>query len=230
MNKDLKQLSDLLESTLESLKKEEKKQDRKISSLIDEVLENSAWKKGLDAVLDVKANLERKIIIGEIDDLTGDSVNSYIQFYNEQDDEDNIPLEERKPIKLYIDSPGGDLNATFTMIDSIKMSKTPVWTINIGCAYSGGFMTFIVGHKRIAYPNASFLFHEGAAATHGDAGKFRNFADFYNNQLKKLKSIVLEHTDFDEAWYKEHMNDDVWLLAEEALEHGVCDEIATELI
>ena len=65
---------------------------------------------------------------------------------------------------------------------------------------------------------------------HGDAGKFRNFADFYNSQLKKLKNIVLEHTNFDDAWYKEHMNDDVWMLADEALENGVCDEIATELI
>lgn len=228
MNKDIKELSKLLEDTLSSIKQEE--QDRNISTLINEVLNGPNWKKSFDSVLEIKSNLDRELFIGEIDSDTGDSINSYIQFFNKQDEEDNIPVEERKPIKIYIDSPGGDLYATMTMIDAIKLSKTPVWTINIGCAYSGGFFTFIVGHKRISYPNASFLFHEGAAATQGDAGKFRNFADFYNRQLLKLKQIVLEHTKFDEVWYKEHINDDVWLMSEEALENGVCDEITDKLV
>ena len=212
------------------MKKETKTLDTKITSLINEVLNNSAWKKGFDAVLDLKANLDRELFIGEIDETTGDSVNSYIQFFNKQDEEDGLSIEERKPIKLFIDSPGGDLMATFTMIDAVNLSKTPIWTINVGCAYSGGFFTFISGHKRIAYPHSSFLFHEGSAATHGDAGKFRNFADFYNRQLQHLKKIVLENTKFDEAWYKEHINDDVWMLAEEALENGVCDVITKSLV
>ena len=92
------------------------------------------------------------------------------------DDEAKIPVEERKPIKIYIQSPGGMLTSTFTMIDSIKLSKTPVYTIAMGETYSGGFFTFLAGHKKFAYPHASFLYHEGATANGGDANKFRNFA------------------------------------------------------
>lgn len=51
-----------------------------------------------------------------------------IRFWNTVDDK--IPLE--KPIKIYIDCPGGIINSTFSIIDSIRMSKTPVWTITIG--------------------------------------------------------------------------------------------------
>lgn len=228
MNKDLEKLTKLLEDTLSSLKKDEK--DTTITKLLNDVIDSSGWKKGFDSIIEIKSNIDRELFVGDIDDVTGDSINSYIQLFNKQDEEDHIPVEERKPIKLYIDSRGGDLYATMTMIDAIKLSKTPVWTINIGCAYSGGFFTFIVGHKRISYPNASFLFHEGAAANQGDAGKFRNFADFYSRQLTKLKEITLEHTKFDEAWYKEHINDDVWLMAEDALENGVCDEITDKLV
>ncbi len=205
-------------------------ENKNISTLIEAVTNHTAWRKDFDAVLDLKANLDRELFVADIDETTGDSINSYIRFFNKQDEEDNLPIEERTPIKIFIDSPGGDLMATLTMIDAIKLSKTPVWTINIGCAYSGGFFTFIVGHKRIAYPNSSFLFHEGSTSTHGDAGKFRNFADFYNKQLEVLKKIVIDHTKFDEEWYKVHVNDDVWLLASEALENGICDEITTDIL
>ena len=165
-----------------------------------------------------------------IDGNVGDAIDSYIRFFNRQDEQDGIPVEERVPIKIYIDSPGGDLVATFTMINSIRMSKTPVWTINIGAAYSGGFFTFIAGHKRFAYPLASFLFHEGSTGTSGDAGKFRNFADFYKKELDNLKKVVLEYTDITEEDYEKHINDDWWFTAEEALKYGICDEITKELI
>ena len=138
--------------------------------------------------------------------------------------------DERKPIKIFIDSPGGDLVATFTMINAIKLSKTPVYTINIGAAYSGGFFIFLAGHKRFAYELSSFLFHEGSTGTSGDAGKFRNFADFYKKELDKLKSIVLKYTKISDEEYEKHIKDDWWFTADEAIEYGICDEILTELI
>ena len=116
------------------------------------------------------------------------------------------------------------------MIDSITMSKTPVWTICTGAAYSGGFFTFIAGHKRFAYPLASFLYHEGATGTSADAGKFRNFAAFYEKQLKQLKDVVLKYTTINEETYEKHIKDDWWFTSEEALEYGICDEISTKLI
>lgn len=42
----------------------------------------------------------------------------------------DTPVEQRKPIKLFIYSYGGELDAMFSFIDVVALSKTPVWTIN----------------------------------------------------------------------------------------------------
>ena len=202
----------------------------KITDLLEGLIKADKDQYDFGDITDLSNALNRQLNVGEIDGNVGDAIDSYIRFFNRQDEQDGIPVEERVPIKIYIDSPGGDLIATFTMINSIRMSKTPVWTINIGAAYSGGFFTFIAGHKRFAYPLASFLFHEGSTGTSGDAGKFRNFADFYKKELDNLKKVVLEYTDITEEDYEKHINDDWWFTAEEALKYGICDEITKELI
>ena len=173
---------------------------------------------------------DRNILIGEIGYEIAVAVDSVIRFWNSVDNEADTPIEERKPIKIFLHSPGGYLTSTFTMIDAIKMSKTPVYTIAIGEVYSGGFFTFLAGHKKYAYPHASFLYHEGATANGGDANKFRNFAKFYETQLNQLKQIVLENSKITEEEYNKHIKDDWWLTAEEAVEYGIADEIITELI
>lgn len=201
--------------------------------LIEEVADDQIEKANqisFSNIVELACDMDRNIYIGLIINGVGKDVDQKIRFWNAYDEAQGIPVEERKPIKIYIDSPGGDLIETFTMIDSITMSKTPVWTICTGAAYSGGFFTFIAGHKRFAYPLASFLYHEGATGTSGDAGKFRNFAAFYEKQLKQLKNVVLKHTTIDEDTYEKHIKDDWWFTAEEALEYGICDEISKELI
>lgn len=186
--------------------------------------------KDFNKILEISDTLNRTIIIEEIDEESGVVAESLIRFWNKYDEENKIPIEERKPIKIYIDSPGGYLTSTFTIVDSIRLSKTPVWTINIGCAYSGAFFIFISGHKRIAYPLSSFLYHEGGGAASGDANKFQNQADFYKRQRQKLKQLTLKYTKITEEQYNEHIKDDWWLFSEEAIDLGIADEIATEFV
>ena len=182
-----------------------------------------------DDLLNKTLCLDRNCLILDITEGTGDGINNLIRYWNLIDDKNNIPVEERQPIRLYIDSNGGDLVQTFIMIDSIRLSKTPVWTIGMGAVYSGGFFTFISGHRRIAYPSSSYLYHEGSTGTFGDAGKFRNYACFYEKQMAALKAHTLKFTDIDEHTYDLHIKDDWWMTAEEAIQYGICDEIATEI-
>lgn len=186
--------------------------------------------KTFEDLINLDGSVNREVFVGSICSGMGVTVDGYIRFWNRYDDLHNIPIEEREPIKIYIDSEGGNLLDTLTMIDAIEMSKTPVWTICTGAAYSGGFFTFIAGHKRIAYEHSSFLYHEGSTGNSADAGKFRNFADFYSKQLDQLKDITLKYTKITPEEYKEHIKDDWWMTAEEALSFGVCDEIAKEFI
>lgn len=186
--------------------------------------------RGFEEVINLDGAANREVYIGDIVAGTGQTIEGYIRFWNRYDDMHKIPVDKRVPIKVYINSGGGLLGDTMTIIDAIEMSVTPVWTINTGAAYSGGFFSFIAGHKRIAYKHSTFLYHEGATGSSGDAGKFRNFADFYAKQLDQLKDITLKYTDMSEEYYKEHQRDDLWLTAIEALELGVCDEIAEAFV
>ena len=186
--------------------------------------------KNFEDLINLDSSLKREVYLYDIAPGTGPSIDGYIRFWNEYDEEHNIPVEEREPIKLYIDSCGGSLTDTFTIIDAIKLSKTPVWTINMGCAYSGGFFTFISGHKRIAYPHSSFLFHEGSTGTSGTSSQFENYTAFYKRQLEQLKNIVLENTSITQEEYQDIKKDDIWYSVEDGIEKGFIDEVAKELI
>lgn len=199
------------------------------NQLINDLVENKGERKSFDNVIETAQTLDRNLYLGDIDENTGSIIDTAIRFWNKVDAENETPTEEREPIKLYIDSPGGSLLSTFTIIDSIALSQTPVWTINVGTAYSGGFFTFICGDRRIAYPHSSFLYHEGSAGTEGTANQFENFAAFYKRRLEQLKQIVLEKTKISEEKYSAIQKDDFWMSAEDALELGCVDVIADNL-
>ena len=202
----------------------------KTSTLIKQLYDSAKSNYDFCDIIDLSNGLNRNIVLTDIDASIGDSVNSYIQFFNRIDQEKKIDANKRTPIKIYIDSNGGNLEACFTIIDAITMSKTPVWTINIGKAYSAGFFIFITGHKRFAYPNSSFLFHEGSTCIYQDANKFKNYADFYKQQLEQLRAITLEHTQIEPEEYDKHVKDDWWFNVDEALKYGVTDKISYKLI
>lgn len=191
----------------------------------DDVKTKSFWD-----LMNLQGQLNREVYLTDIEDGTGTSVEGQIRFWNEFDDAHNIPIEERKPIKLFVDSYGGSLVETFCMIDAIKMSKTPVWGICRSAAYSGGFFTMIACHKRIGYKHSSYLYHEGATGTSGTANQFENYSAFYKRQLKQLEDHTLNKTNITKEMYDEKRRDDWWMDAEEAMEYGVIDEIAEDFV
>jgi len=199
---------------------------------LDDLINNikNDKEKNFNDIVDLDADLHRNICIGEIYDGLGIEIDSKIRFWNRQDDKAGIEVGDREPIKIFIDSLGGSLTDAFTIINSIQLSRTPVITIALGCVYSGGFFIFITGDKRYAYPNASFLYHEGSAGTQGTANQFSNFAEFYKVQLKQIEDLVLNYTEIDKELYNEKKRDDWWMDVNEALKYKVCDEILTELI
>ena len=200
------------------------------SELIQKYLEQKDNFSDMEAVANASSLLNRELYLGGVSDEMSSGIEALIRFWNRQDDQDGLAPEDRAPIKIYIDSWGGEMVACYTIINAIELSKTPVWTINIGAAYSAGFFIYIAGHVRYAYRLSSFLYHEGETQMGGDAHKFRNRADFYKKQLEQLKEHVLKYTKLTEADYDKILKDDYWLTAEEAVEKGIVDKIMTEMI
>lgn len=167
-------------------------------------------------------------ITKEITSAMADDFFQIVNFWNVVDNKDNN--ENPLPIKVYINTPGGEIDAVLSIISTIKASTTPVYTIITGTGYSGGFLIGISGHKRFCLQHSSFLFHEGAAALgSSDAHKLIQEVDFYKFQLEKLKSIVLENTKITEQEYNNHKKDDWFFDAETALQYGIIDEIITKI-
>ncbi len=91
----------------------------------------------------------RLYINGEIDANVIDNVVYYIMRYNRIDK--GIPVNERKPIIIYINSPGGSVVDGYGVIDTILLSETPVYTVNVAQCASMGFLIYLAGGKTIFY-------------------------------------------------------------------------------
>lgn len=174
--------------------------------------------------------LDRKLYLNtEITETIAQDFLEKIQFWNAEDDFNETSDDDRGVIQLFINSPGGDLYATMQIVDTILNSKTPVVTVVTGIAYSGGFLIAIAGDHRMAFPHATFMFHEGSNMVIGDAHKTLQQSDFYKNMLKQMKKYVLDRTKIDPSVYDSHQKDDWYFTVNQALKHGVIDEICTEI-
>ena len=170
--------------------------------------------------------IEREICIGAFDPVMASDIISRIRFYNALDDKEGLSPEDRKPIKLIIDSCGGDLTACFSIIDAIELSKTPVHAYVIGNALSCGFLLTINCHKRFGYAHSTYLFHKGSAGIQGTADQVKSFTKYYDEvQLSQIKDFVLTKTNITPKKYKSIEKDDYYISAKEALKLGVIDEI-----
>lgn len=139
------------------------------------------------------------------------------------------PVEERQPIKLMIYCFGGDLDATLSLVSIINISKTPVYTYNMGVAYSGGFLLLVNGHKRFALAHSTGLFHEGSAEVQGSAGVVRSAQANYERELKLIKDNIVAHTKIDLKTLNKYKDKEWYIPAPQLLENGVVDVILDDI-
>lgn len=139
----------------------------------------------------------------------------------------DIPIENRVPIKVFIDSPGGDVIALWTTINAIELSKTPVYTINYCTAYSAAADLLTAGHKRYALPGTSVMVHSGSVMYGGTVEQAENQKKYFDKLGKKVTDYFLAHTKVNPKTFKKKAAADWYMDEEEALENGVIDEIIT---
>ena len=158
---------------------------------------------------------------------TGELIEQILDFNRE--DYGKSP-ESREPVKLFINSPGGDLNEGFALIDAIMLSKTPIYTINIGQWSSMSFLIGISGHKRLSLPHATFLLHDGFSGALGTTNKVQDrvkFEERFENEV--VKNHVLKHSNMKSVDYDALARVEYYLLPTDALERGFIDEIITDI-
>lgn len=144
------------------------------------------------------------------------------------EDQDMI-VDMRQPIWLYIMNFGGEVEYEQSLIDLMDASITPIYTVNMGVCASAAAEIFTAGRKRFMMKNARTMFHQGFIQTQGDAQKVNNAMADYNRQLEKAKMFLLARTKIPAELYEQHKYDDWFLDSEECLKYGVCDKIVSTL-
>ena len=98
----------------------------------------------------------------------------------------NMVPPKNMEINIFIDSVGGSAYACLTLFEEILKYKTQINTHALGFVASAGTIIYLAGHKRYAYENSTFLFHEGATMVFGDLHTIAN----ETRELYRLQDIV----------------------------------------
>lgn len=163
----------------------------------------------------------------EIGECTLDLV-QYITRWNREDRE--IPIENRKPIRIVIDCGGGSLSVSETLSNIIKMSKTPIYSIALGFVASGASVVHLSCHKKFALPNSVFVLHKGSCSgVSGTYDEIVSFAKDYEKQIEMLMTFYTENTKYTEEEIEENIQTDWYIRIDEALEKGLVDEVITDI-
>lgn len=151
----------------------------------------------------------------------------YIIRINREDKD--IPISKRVPIRIYFNSPGGDLDVADTLCSIIALSKTPVYGYALGLVASAASIIYLACHKRYALPTAYWIFHKGSANMSGDYNTLATAMEDYQRQIKRLVNYYIENTKFPSNVIEEKIKTDWYIHTEEALEFGVTNEILVDI-
>ena len=169
-------------------------------------------------------NSRRLYLNSEVDETIIESLVYHILRYNREDKE--IPVEERKPIYLYINSPGGNVCDGYGLIDAMLASKTPIYTVNQALCASMGFLIFIAGKKRDPRCHSQFLMHDGSTAGWDSTAKMKDRMEFETVQIEKMtKDYILNQTSITSDLYDQKYRVEWYMLPIEAKQHGICTHI-----
>lgn len=163
-----------------------------------------------------KARQQRTFYLDYLIDDNFDAVELAKAIIQMNAEEKDIPVEELKPIFLYVFSPGGDTNQCDMLIDIIEASRIPIVTINMGKAMSSGFWIFLAGKRRYCFSQGSFLIHDGYISLQGRSDEVDAAHKSYKKELARAREFVIKHTNIDEKTYNKYKGD--WYVEGEDIE------------
>jgi ATP-dependent Clp protease protease subunit len=168
--------------------------------------------------------LSRVIALGDIE---SEIVNEVIELIYDINEED-AKKTQVEPIKLIVNSPGGNVYHGFALVDVISNSKTPVHTICHGHAMSMALVVFASGHKRFASQRATFMYHEVAWETAQEK------LQYHSQELKEGERIWKMYDDYlisRTKFTKKQLTDvrksrgEWYIDPKTAMKYGLVDEI-----
>lgn len=171
---------------------------------------------------DLYSRLLRDRIIflgGPIDDETANLIVAQLLFLEAED--------QKKEIKMYINSPGGQVYSGMAIFDTMQYVKPEVSTICIGLAASMASFLLAGGAKgkRLSLPNSRILIHQPMGGTQGQASDIKIQAEEILKIREEMNKILAGVTGQDLKTIEKDTDRDNYMRADEAKKYGIIDKV-----
>jgi ATP-dependent Clp protease, protease subunit len=133
------------------------------------------------------------------------------------------------PIKIFIDSPGGDADAGYAIFDMIRFVKPQVYTIGMGLVASAGAIILLAASKerRLGLPNSHYLIHQPLSGMRGVATEIEIHAREIEKMRLKINKLISEETSQPLDKVSKDTDRDYWMNSDEAKDYGlICKVIS----
>ena len=190
--------------------------------LIPTVIEKSQFG---ERAYDIYSRLLRERIVflaGPIDDNVANIIIAQLLFLESED--------SKKDIYLYVNSPGGSVNSTLAIVDTMNHVRPDISTFCVGIAASGAAIILSAGKKgkRFILPNAEVMIHQPLGGVEGQATDIAISAKHILKTRDNLNKILSKNTGKPLAQIEKDVERDFFMDADEAKKYGIVDEIVTK--
>lgn len=197
--------------------------DNYVDTTITNLTPNIIEERKLNAIaMDVFSRLmmDRIIFLGTpVDDYVANVIQAQLLFLESTD--------ASKDIQIYMNSPGGSVYAGLGIYDTMNFINCDVATICTGLAASMAAVLLCAGAKgkRSALKHSRIMIHQPLGGAQGQASDIEITAREIQKLKKELYEIIAENTGktYDEVW--RDSDRDYWMIADEAREYGMIDEV-----
>jgi ATP-dependent Clp protease protease subunit len=163
------------------------------------------------------------LLSGEIDKDLAERVIRQLLLLEDKGDE---------PIRIFIDSPGGDADAGYAIFDMVRFVRPPVWTIGMGLVASAAAIVQLASPKerRVGLPNSHYLIHQPLSGIRGVATDIEIHARELDKLRGKINRLIADETGSDYAQVEKDTDRDYWMNADEAVKYGLISRVVTKRV
>ncbi|MGP1475078.1 MAG: ATP-dependent Clp protease proteolytic subunit [Treponema sp.] len=174
---------------------------------------------GADPLMEKFLKTRQIILSGEVNKDLADKIVKQLLLLESDD--------EKKTIYMYIDSPGGDVDAGFAIFDMIRFIKAPVVLIGMGLIASAAALILLAveSKNRVGLPNSRYLIHQPSSGMKGVATDIEIHAKEIEKTRAAINKIIAEQTGKSAEQVSEDTERDYWLSADEAVSYGLISRI-----
>lgn len=193
----------------------------KMNIICNEKEDDKKKNEGADPLAEKFLKTRQILLSGEINEENADKVVKQLLILEADSD---------KPIYIFIDSPGGDVDAGFAIFDTIRFINAPVYTIGWGLVASAAALILLASPKerRLGLPNSHYLIHQPSSGMKGVATDIEIHAAEIEKTKAKLNRLISEETGTALEKVAKDTDRDYWLNADEAKDYGLISRVITK--